>query len=92
VRPWFQRWQMYGLNSSSFDSRLTPASSSPALAARAYRCTVLRSRPVARRIAASGCPASSRSRISAWRSLVRLAVCRSRPHTSRDPSGMAGAS
>ena len=37
------------------------ASSSAALAARAYRCTVLRSRPVARRIAACGCPAPSRS-------------------------------
>ena len=60
MRPWFHRWQMYGLNSSSLDSRLMPATSSSALAARAYFCTVLRSRPVARRIAACGCPASSR--------------------------------
>jgi len=54
------------VNWSSFDSRLVALpGSSPALPARANRCTVLRSSLVARLIADSDSPASSRPRISA---------------------------
>jgi hypothetical protein len=66
VTPSFHRWRRYGVKSSSFDSRLVALpSSSPMLPARANRCTVLRSSPVARLIPDSDPPASSRRWISA---------------------------
>src|SRR5690242_5981142 len=43
--------------------------------------------PVTRLIADSDSPASSRPRISAWRSRVRVTRRRSRPHASSNPSG-----
>jgi hypothetical protein len=62
----FHRWQRCGLNSSIFASLVTAlTSSSSMLWARARRCTVLRSRPVARLIAEIDWFPSSRARMSA---------------------------
>ena len=86
VIPSFHRWRRYGLYLSSLDARLVAlTSSSPVLAAAAYRCTVFLLRPRIRAAVRSECPAASRPWTATWRSRVRATRRRSRPQTSRRP-------